>query len=142
MKIIESEISNHVLKTIKKELGTIFFFNHVAVVEFNEGVHVDINNSIDFFDEFKSYFGESRPFGIIANRIHSYSVKLIDVDLFRKQANNLCAYGVVGHNAASKMNARIENNFCADDNIEYDSLYEAINAVYYKVKKRLVTTLN
>lgn len=142
MKIIESEISNHILKTKKKELGTIFFFNHIAVVEFNEGVHIDINNSIDFFDEFKSYFGNSRPFGVIANRIYSYSVKLMDVDLFRNQANNLCAYAVVGHNPASKMNAKIENNFCISEKIDYDTLYEAMDNVYNIVKQRLIASLN
>ena len=142
MKLIESEISNHILKIKEKELGTIFFFNHIAVVEFNEGVHIDINNSIDFFDEFKSYFGESRPFGVIANRIYSYSVKLMDTELFRNQAKNLCAYGVVGHNPASKMNARVENTFCISEKIDYDTLYEAINSVYNKVKKRIISTLN
>ncbi|MDD7886180.1 hypothetical protein [Flavivirga sp. 57AJ16] len=142
MKIIESEISNHIQKVKKKELGTIFFFNHIAVVEFNEGVHIDINNAISFFDEFKSYFGESRPFGVIANRIYSYSVKLMDADLFRNQANNLCAYGVVGHNPASKMNAKIENNFCISEKIDYDTLYEAINSVYSKVKSQIIATLN
>ncbi|GAA3604780.1 hypothetical protein Q4Q39_09210 [Flavivirga amylovorans] len=142
MKIIESEISNHIIKTKKKELGTIFFFNHIAVIEFNEGVDIDINNSIGFFDEFKSYFGNSRPFGVIANRIYSYSVKLMDADLFRNQAKNLCAYGVVGHNPASKMNAKIENNFCLSDNIDYDNLYEAIDSVYNKVKQQLMHTLN
>ena len=142
MKIIESEISNHIVKTKKKELGTIFFFNHIAVIEFNEGVHIDINNSISFFDEFKSYFGDSRPFGIITNRIHSYSVKLMDADLFRNKAKNLCAYGVVGHNPASKMNANIENNFCISDKVDYDTLYEAIDSVYNKVKQQLIASLN
>ncbi|MDO5970984.1 hypothetical protein Q4Q35_14345 [Flavivirga aquimarina] len=143
MKTIESEISNHILKTKKKDLGTIFFFNHMAIIEFNEGAHIDINNSNVFFDEFKSYFGESRPFGVVTNRINSYSVKLMDIDLFRNKAKNLCAYGVVGHNLASKMNAKIESDFCiSDDKIDYDTLYEAMDSVYSKVKQKLITTLN
>ncbi|WP_303315208.1 hypothetical protein Q4Q34_16005 [Flavivirga abyssicola] len=142
MKIIESDFSNHVIKSAQKELGVIFFFNHIAVIEFNEGVHVDINNSSEIFDELKAYFGDSRPFGVVANRVNSYSVKLLDVDLFRQKAKNLRSYAVVGHNSASKMNAEIENSFCISDKINYDSIYEAIDNVYSKVKKDILFSLN
>ena len=42
MKIDESDFSSHIVKSIQKELGSIFFFNHIAVIEFNEGAHIDI----------------------------------------------------------------------------------------------------
>ncbi|GAA3627724.1 hypothetical protein [Flavivirga jejuensis] len=142
MKIIESDFSNHIIKSKQKELGNIFFFNHIAVIEFNEGVHIDINNSSEIFDELKTYFGDSRPFGVVANRVNSYSVKLLDVDLFREKVKNLCSYAVVGYNKASKMNAEIENSFCISDNINYDSIYEAIDNVYSKVKKDILFSLN
>ncbi|NMH85889.1 hypothetical protein [Flavivirga algicola] len=142
MKIIESDFSSHILKSVEKKLGNIFFFHHIAVVEFNEGVHIDINNSSEIFEELKSYFGESRPFGVIANRINSYSVKLLDADLFRQQVKNLCAYAVVGHNPASKMNAEIENGFCISENINYDTIHEALNNVYSKVKSDILFSLN
>ena len=142
MKIIESDLSNHIIKTAEKELGNLYFFNHVAVIEFNEGTHVDINNSSEIFEELKSYFGVSRHFGVVANRINSYSVNLLDTPLFREQAKNLCAYAVVGHNAASKMNAQIENGFCLSENINYDNVYEAIDNVYSKVKNKILFSLN
>ena len=142
MKIIESDFSNHIVKSVRKELGNIFFFKHVAVVEFNEGVHIDIDNSSEFFDELISYFGKSRPFGLVANRVNSYSVKLLDADSFRRKIENLCYYAVVGHNKASIMNAEIENKFCNSDKIDYDDIHAAMNSVYNRVKKDILLSLH
>ena len=142
MKIIESDISNHIVKAVQKDIGNIFFFNHIAVVEFNEGVHVDINNSTEIFDEINTFFGAAKPFGVIANRINSYSVKLLDVSLFREKVKNLCSYAVVSYNLAGKMNAEIENNFCLSENISYDTIYDALNNVYSKVKNNTLFSLN
>ncbi|WP_034045097.1 hypothetical protein [Wocania ichthyoenteri] len=142
MKIIDSDFSNHIMKSVKKDLGDIFFFNHIAVIEFNEGVHVDINNSTEIFDEINAYFGSEKPFGVIANRINSYSVKLLDADLFRGKVKNLCTYAVVSYNLAGKMNADIENSFCLSDNISYDSIKDAINNVHDKIKNNTCFSLN
>ncbi|MEP1486879.1 MAG: hypothetical protein ABJL44_08880 [Algibacter sp.] len=142
MSIKESNFSNQIIKHTPKKLGDIFFFNHIAVVEFNEGVHVDINNSEEIFDEIKLYFGNARPFGVISNRINSYSVKLLDSHLFRAKVKNLRAYAVVGYNSASKMNAKIENAYCISDKVNYDSIYEAVDVVYRKVKRDIQTSLN
>jgi len=142
MKIIDSDFSNHIIKSVQKDLGNIFFFNHIAVVEFNEGVHVDINNSAEIFDEINAYFGTAKPFGVIANRVNSYSIKLLDVDLFREKVKNLCSYGVVSHNLAGKMNAEIESLFCLSEKICFDSIPDAINTVYSKVKNSTFFSLN
>ena len=141
MKIKESVFSNQIIKFVENKLGTIFFFNHIAVVELKEGVHFDINNSSLIIDELKSYFG-SRPYGVIANRINSYSVNLIDTPLFREHAKNLCAYAVVGHNLAGKMNAKFENRFCLSEKIDYDTIPEAVNKVYSKLKNSSFFSLN
>ncbi|MFI1744176.1 hypothetical protein [Thalassobellus sediminis] len=142
MKIIESDFSNQILKFVKNQLGNIFFFNHIAVVELNEGVHFDINNSSLIIDELNSYFGESKPYGVIANRINSYSVNLLDTPLFKKRAKNLYAYGVVAHDLASKMNAEMENDFCLSTKVNYDTINEAIDNVYNKIKKSDLFPLN
>lgn len=142
MKIVESDFSNQILKFVENQIGNIFFFNHIAVVELNEGVHFDVSNSSLIIDELKSYFGNSQPYGVIANRINSYSVNLIDTPLYRKMAENLYAYGVVGHDLAGKMNAEIENDFCVSEKVDYNNLYEAINQVYNKVKNSGSFSLN
>ena len=133
MNISTSVFSNHILNSKKLKLGDIYFFHNFAVIEFNEGAHIDIYNSDEIFDELNNYFGYSKPFGVIANRVNSYSINLLDIDLFREKSKNLCAYAVVGHNMASKMNAEIENSFYKHDNINYDNLHDAIDAVTNKL---------
>lgn len=142
MKIAESDFSNHIVKSVQKELGNIFFFKHIAVVEFNEGVHIDINNSSEFFDELINFYGNYRPFGVIANRINSYSVNLLDADLFKKKIKSLCYYAVVGHSNASKMNAEIEDSFSYSHKINYDCIHEAMTHIYGKVKKDILLSLH
>ncbi|GAA3627716.1 hypothetical protein [Flavivirga jejuensis] len=142
MKIAETDFSNQIVESVHKELGNIFFFKHIAVIEFNEGVHIDINNTVDFFDELISYYGHSRPFGVIANRVNSYSVKLLDADLFRQRVIDLCYYAVVGHNITSKINAEIENRFCDSNKINYDTIHEAMDSIYGKVKKDILLSLH
>lgn len=142
MKIVDSDFSYQILKFVENKLGSIYFFNHIAVVELNEGIHFDINNASMIIDEFESYFGSSQPYGVIANRVNSYSVNLINTQVYKKMAKNLHAYGVVGHDLASKMNAEMENNFCASEKVNYNTLYEAINKVYEKVKNSGSFTLN
>ncbi|WP_298500064.1 hypothetical protein [uncultured Algibacter sp.] len=133
MKIIESKFSNQILKFVENKLGNIFFFNHIAVVELHEGVHFDIKNASLIIDELTSYFGNSKPFGVVANRINSYSINLIETPLIKEKAKNFFAYGVVGHDLASKMNAEIENKFCVSEKIDFDNLNEAIKIVYNRV---------
>ncbi|AUP81217.1 hypothetical protein [Flavivirga eckloniae] len=142
MKIAESDFSNHIVKSVQKKLGNVFFFKHIAVIEFNEGVHIDINNSSEFFDELINYFGNSRPFGVIANRINSYSINLMDAKLFKQKIRSLCYYAVVAYNNAGKMNAEIEDSFCHADKISYDCIHEAMTKVYSKVKNDILLSLH
>ena len=78
----------------------------------------------------------------MANRINSYSVNLIDASHYREKAKNLYAYGVVGHDLASKMNAEIENEFCTSKKVDYDNIYDAVNSVYDKIKNSSLFSLN
>jgi len=142
MKITESEFSQHIKKTEKLTLGELHFFKHIAVVEFNEGVHVDIHNISEIFKKLISYFGISEPFGLVANRVNSYSINLLDVGSFKEIMNNQCIYGVVSHNKASAMNAEIESNFCSRDNIHFKNIGDGLNFVYNKVKNKISISLN
>ncbi len=142
MKIIESDLSNQIVEFVQNKLGNIFFFNHIAVVELNEGIHFSMKNASLILNELKSYFGETRPFGVIANRVNSYSVDLLDTQKYRENIKNLKSYGVVGHDLASKMNAVIENDFCLSEKVDHDTIYDAINHVYNKVKNSELFSLN
>ncbi len=141
MKILESDFSNQIVEFVQNKLGNIFFFNHIAVVELNEGVHFNLKNSPMIIDELKAYFG-NKPFGVVANRVNSYSVDLLDTPKYRQEVKNLQSYAVVGHDLASKMNATMENDFCVSEKVDHDSIYDAINHVYNKVKNSNLFSLN
>jgi predicted DNA-binding protein (MmcQ/YjbR family) len=142
MKIIESDLSNQIVAFVQNKLGNIFFFNHIAVIELNEGIHFNIKNAPVILNELKAYFGEIRPFGVVANRINSYSVDLLDTPKYKATLKNLISYGVVGHDAASKINATIESSFCEAEKVDHDTIYDAINNVYNTVKKSKLFSLN
>lgn len=134
MKISESDFSNHIIKTVENKIGNIFFFDHIAVIELNEGVHFDKSNSSMITDELILFYGKNIPFGVIANRVNSYSIDTLRLSEYTENMSNFISYGVVGHDNASKMNAEIENGFCKIDNIYFDTINNAINSVYKKVK--------
>ena len=142
MSIADPNIAKHILKEVKTEAGMLYFFNHVAVVEFNESIHVDLISARDTIHKLVNYFGQSRPFGLIANRVNSYSISLLDVQDIKPALPNMVAYGVVSHDHASKMGAELENGFCESQQIHFKDLYECLNSVYGRVKERLILSLN
>lgn len=142
MKITDSEFSKHIISSKQIKLGDIYFFTHIAVIEFNDGVHIDINNFSAIFEKLVEFFGISKPFGVISNRINSYSINLLHMNTFKEQMNNLCAYAVISHNSASAMNAEIESNFCSSENIHFHKLNQGVNFVYNKVQSQILISLN
>ncbi len=142
MTILETNIASQIVKQETSEAGTLHFFNHIAVVEFNEGMHIDLNSARKTIHDLIAYFGNSKPFGLISNRVNSYSIALLETSEVKSIFPNLVAYGIVSHNEAGRMNAEIESNYCADKNISYTNLYEALDTVYGRVKHKLSVSLN
>lgn len=143
MTITNSNVASQIVKQEQSEAGTLHFFNHIAVVEFNEGVHADLNVGKKMINDLINYFGNSRPFGIVANRVNSYSISLLETTEVRSIFPNLVAYGIVSHNQAGRMNAEIESQYCSStSNISFNNLYEGLDTVYKRVVKQLSLSLN
>ncbi|OUS00831.1 hypothetical protein A9Q86_08745 [Flavobacteriales bacterium 33_180_T64] len=141
MTILETNVASQIVKQEQCQAGTLHFFNHIAVVEFNEGIHADLNSGKKMIQNIIDYFGKSKPFGIVANRINSYSIALLETAEVRSILPNLIAYGIVSHNEAGRMNAEIESQFCASENISFDNLQEGLDTVYKRVKNKLSLSL-
>ena len=142
MTIEKSNVANQIVKQTQSEVGTLHFFEHVAVVEFNEGTHIDLITVRKILSDILEYFGSSKPFGIIANRVNSYSISLLDIKEARQALPNLAAYGIVSYNSASRMNAEIESSFCYWKDICFDNLYQGLETIYQRVKINKNTSLN
>lgn len=142
MTITDSNVASQIVKQEQSEAGMLHFFNHIAVVEFYEGIHVDLTSAKKTIEDLMKYFGNQKPFGLVANRVNSYSISLLETAEVRSIFPNLVSYGVVSHNEAGRMNALVENSFCLSENISYDNLYEALDTVYKNVTNKLNFTLN
>ncbi len=142
MTITNSNVASQIVKQEKSDEGVLHFFNSIAVVEFNEGMHIDLSSARKTIHDLMNYFGNTKPFGLVANRVNSYSISLLGTIEVKSLFPNLVAYGVVSHNEAGRMNALVENSFCQSENISYDNLYEALDTVYLNVKNRQNFTLN
>jgi hypothetical protein len=142
MTITNSNVAQQIIKQEQSEAGTIHFFNHIAVVEISEGIHADLQSGRKILDSIMSYFGNSKPFGIVANRINSYSIALLETAEVRSIFPNLVAYGIVSHDEAGRMNADIESQFCSSDNISFNNIYEGLDTVYTRVINRMSLSIN
>ncbi|WP_299122605.1 hypothetical protein [uncultured Winogradskyella sp.] len=141
MTISNSNVANQVIKQTQSESATLHFFNHIAVVEFNEGVHLDLSSARPAIHDLIKYFGQ-KPFGLVANRVNSYSISLLDVNEIKPVLPNMVAYGVVSHSEAGRMNAKIESSLCTSQEISFDNLYVGLDTVYNRVKETLAASLN
>lgn len=138
MEVLKTVYSNYIQKTTNLESGILYFFEDLAIIEFAEGAHIDKEFASEIFDALTIYYGGGKPFGLISNRVNSYSIKLLDFASIKQNISNLLAYGVVGYNAASKMNAELENSFCVSNNIHYHTLEDAITTVKTRLEKEMV----
>ena len=142
MSISESNLASLIVKQAKSNVGIVHFFNQIAVIEFNEGTHIDLVSVNDTLRDILNYFGRSKPFGIVANRVNSYSISLLDIKDARQKLPNLTAYGIVSYNNATRMNAEIESSFCEWKDICFNNLHESLDTIYKRVKLKTNSTLN
>jgi hypothetical protein len=137
MRIANTNLAPQIIKQTESEVGMVHFFNHLAVVEFNEGAHIDLSTVKKTLKDIIDYFGQSKPFGIITNKVNSYSISLLDTKYARQALPNLTAYGIVSYNSASRMSAGIESSFCEWKDICFDNLQVGLDTVYKRVKDRI-----
>lgn len=136
MTIASSDIASKIVKQKQSNVGTVHFLKHLAVIEFNEGTHIDLNAVRKTLNDLIEHFGCTRPFGIIANRVHSYSISLLDLKAARQALPNLSAYGIVSYNSATRMNAEIESSFCEWKDICFNNLHEGLDTIYKRVMRK------
>ncbi|WP_040278452.1 hypothetical protein [Psychroserpens damuponensis] len=141
MTITKSNLASQIVKQETSAAGTLHFFNNMAVAEFNEGIHLDLNSGRKIVHDLLNYFGNTKPFGLISNRINSYSIELIETNEVKSIFPNLVAYGIVSHNEAGRMNAEIESHYCASSNISFDNIYEGMDIVFKRVLKHLPVSI-
>lgn len=134
MTVFESKLRKHVKDTLTLDIGTLHFLDKIAIIEFKLGVHLTMDNTKHLFETIDSYFN-SQHFGLISNRINSYSIQPLDMKRTKDAYENFKFYASVSTDKASKMNGEIENSFCPNLKISFDNLYEAVETIHQRLSQ-------
>ena len=126
MKTQDSHIKENVIEIFPNEIGKLYFFKHLVIIEINEGVHVSYENASTMIIKIKSFFGGKLPMGIISNRINNYSVEVLDYDKLFKYMPNIKAFSVVYYNIQNSYNIEIEKSFSPVPFHGYNNIDDAI----------------
>ncbi|WP_157805275.1 hypothetical protein [Confluentibacter citreus] len=123
MSITETPLYQNVKSHEKTSLGNLFFFENYIVAEFFEGVEINYNNFETVRELIKEHFGND-SFGLISNRINSYSIVITDAPLFN-QCESLKAYATVTYSLFAERVFNVENYFFKFNKQNFNSLTDA-----------------
>lgn len=110
-------------KSLETDIGMVYFYNGIVVVEANEGVTLSYKTGFSILVKSLNYLG-TKPWVYISNRIHSYSIITMDY----KYLNNvptLKAVAIVNYSEIGHLNAELEAKFCKKPIRVFDNLQEA-----------------
>ncbi|RFN57934.1 hypothetical protein [Marixanthomonas ophiurae] len=118
--------SSAVLKSIfNSEIGTIYFYGNIAIVEANEGVTLSYKNAFPVLVKGLNYLKVS-SWVYISNRIHSYSLNPHDYKYLEK-IPTLKGISIVYGSEIGKKNAAMESIFFNKPHTSFSTLTEAYN---------------
>src|SRR5690606_34348877 len=140
MSITETALYQNVKSHKTISLGNLFFFEHYLVAEFNEGVEIKYDNFDEVRELIKEHFGDN-SFGLISNRIHSYSIVVTDAPLFN-QCERLKACATVTYSLFAEKVFFIENYFFKFNKQNFHSLINAKTWVEEILKIDIQQSLN
>lgn len=110
MSITETPLYQLIKKHQTIAIGNLFFFKNFVVAEFNHGVNVSFDSLYEYDVLVGQHFGD-KDYGLISNRINSYSIDLNDASKFNAQCKNLKAYATVTYNSISEKVFNVESHF-------------------------------
>lgn len=123
MSITESALYQNIKSHKTIDLGNLFFFENYVVAEFKEGVAINYKNFEQARELIREHFGDGN-FGLISNRINSYSIVITDAPLFN-QCETLKAYATVTYNLFAEKVFNVENYFFNFNKQNFHSLEDA-----------------
>ena len=123
-----SAVQDRMLQHISLDIGEVYLFDKFIITEFKFGAEINFENFYDVSLLIQEHF-KNEPFGIIANRVNSYSVNLNDAPLFNEAFPNCKAFAIVHYNPLTEMVIEVENRFFTFNREAFANLVEAVNWV-------------
>jgi len=100
----------------------------MVIAEINEGVHIDLKSSQEFFKIANAFYANNKPFGYISNRINHFSVSPLDFANYSSKLENIKAFCAITYdNYYDKMNVEIERRFYTKPFYSTNEIEDAIN---------------
>ncbi|WP_203296333.1 hypothetical protein [Luteirhabdus pelagi] len=106
------------------EIGTIYFYDRIVVVEINEGITLSYKNGFSLLLKGLQYLG-TKPWVYVSHRVSSYSVKPTDYKYLNK-IPNLKGICLAVHTDTQAQNAKLEEAFVEKPFLVANSLHDAI----------------
>lgn len=122
---MNSPISHLVQDTISTKIADFYFLENFIIAEFKEGSHVSFDEFEEVMELGKEKY-QSKPIGFISNRIHSYSVNLIDMFKNSQFLNNITAYAIVYYNDVTRKILDLEDQYFYIPRQRFNNLVEAV----------------
>ena len=125
-------------KKITLDIGYVEIHEHFAVGVLNEGIDLKTEENKYLLNVFRTEY-QSKPFGFISNRVHSYSV---DPTVYKEtsELKNLMAIAVVISSPVQKLSIEIEKLFFNKPFEYFSSLEEAKAWMQNTIEHRINTT--
>ncbi|MGM5471140.1 hypothetical protein ACS386_12750 [Flavobacteriaceae bacterium LMO-SS05] len=134
MTIKDSSIASNANSVYKLKFGDLYFYNTFFIVEMKEGVVVNKEDVGQMLDLVHVHFGYDNPYGMISNRVNSYSSDLIDISPFVADIKFLVANAVVFYNKSLFESLELENVMLKLNGTVFFNLNDAIKWTKKKVK--------
>lgn len=116
MTVKNSALKSDIQNSFKLSIGTVYFFENYLLTEMDEGANVDLINGQELIYAIREHFSDGRPYGMICNRINSFSINLLDLEKLHNAANGLVARAIVTYSNQSEKAIELENHFCSFPN--------------------------
>ncbi|WP_179377220.1 hypothetical protein [Winogradskyella wichelsiae] len=115
-------------KAYNLKIGKVFLYENFIVTEFDEGADISFDN-FNEVSEIILLSYRDKPFGFIANRTNSYSIKLNDAFACSKAYKNLKAYAIIAYSDLTENIIEIEDYFFKFNRKTFRDFENAINWV-------------
>lgn len=110
-KALNSYLQPQIIKHYNLKIGDFYFFENFVLIEYAENAHVSLPVLKTIMRVSKIFFPINKPFGLIINKIHSFSTVPSDAFKLENELPNLVATAVVTWDSALSINFELENHF-------------------------------
>ncbi len=135
MTFINSQLKEKVIISHEVKIGKLYFLENIVFSEIKEGKHLSIKSANEYLSLISEFYGSTKPFGYVSNRINTFSIEALDFPKFTNILKNLKVFVAVSYSHFDKMNMEIERQFCKVPYHGAENIIESYNYVNDYLKR-------